>query len=509
MTINPVVMKSAMPHFKLKVLLLLMLCTSHKAHGEVSILARSEARLPNSLGEVITAMEKEGSCTTISPSCLITSRSVTVPQTASLVEALMGSPESVKVAGSSSGFVLAQPDTVSEAAATACACGGSVVFYADPIDLARGEGLFERLAPVMESLVQYGPGTTNAASLVVIVPPGSESDWTKKRLEKVAELFLPTLVARNSISCLQDVFARVVYVTSATEAASLLLESKIPLTDALNQANLAMETSVSGDGIAQLSSAKDLTAARRLGPAARTFLTQAVKQVEQVCRTQQGDPKLVINFGELCDAASQQAIQSLEKAAGESSSVLASSIAGNIRRNFLAELDRELHMFFEEQINQLKLASFDDLKKGLSKLLISPSLANDMNAEAERSIASFRKASEKMVSKRCPSFRIQPSRNEFSRTVKEHVKKRLLTAKASGQYKALPRKGVQVGLHWLLPKPFGNDYRQEPWLVHATDNMVYIPKDKLTDVTPQEVALGDWRRKVVPSPIGNDMLYIQ
>jgi hypothetical protein len=67
-----------------------------------------------------------------------------------------------------------------------------------------------------------------------------------------------------------------------------------------------------------------------------------------------------------------------------------------------------------------------------------------------------------------------------------------------------------LGFHWLLPKPFGNDYRQEPWMVHATDNMVYVPKDKITDVTPEDVKSGgDWRRKIVPSPAGNDMIYMQ
>ena len=57
--------------------------------------------------------------------------------------------------------------------------------------------------------------------------------------------------------------------------------------------------------------------------------------------------------------------------------------------------------------------------------------------------------------------------------------------------------------------PFGNDFRQEPWMVHATDNLVYVPPDKITDVSPEEVAAGDWRNKIVPSPSGNEMLYMQ
>jgi hypothetical protein len=56
---------------------------------------------------------------------------------------------------------------------------------------------------------------------------------------------------------------------------------------------------------------------------------------------------------------------------------------------------------------------------------------------------------------------------------------------------------------------FGNDFRQEPWMVHATDNLVYVPADKITEVSPDEVAAGDWRNKIVPSPSGNEMLEIQ
>jgi len=90
---------------------------------------------------------------------------------------------------------------------------------------------------------------------------------------------------------------------------------------------------------------------------------------------------------------------------------------------------------------------------------------------------------------------------------------RLEAAEASGQFRPVPRKGVTIGMHWLLPKPFGNDYRQEPWMVHATDNLVYVPRrsTKVTDVPAEDVmgGSGDWRDQVVPSPAGRDMLYMQ
>jgi len=35
------------------------------------------------------------------------------------------------------------------------------------------------------------------------------------------------------------------------------------------------------------------------------------------------------------------------------------------------------------------------------------------------------------------------------------------------------------------------------------------PSSKLGDVSPQDVAAGTWRDQLVPSPAGNDMLYMQ
>ena len=83
----------------------------------------------------------------------------------------------------------------------------------------------------------------------------------------------------------------------------------------------------------------------------------------------------------------------------------------------------------------------------------------------------------------------------------EHNADRLKAAKASGQFKPVPRKGVTVGMHWLLPKPFGNNYQQEPHLTRSADDLVYAPVDGLTDVSGSEIRSGDWRRGVVPAPV--------
>jgi hypothetical protein len=186
-------------------------------------------------------------------------------------------------------------------------------------------------------------------------------------------------------------------------------------------------------------------------------------------------------------------------------------VGKQICKNLRADLDAALSDLFQEQLDLLQLAQFEEFKRGLSKLLVSPNLEKDMRETANKSVAAFGAAAKKLVPKSAKSaaWSIQPAKHEFARKCHEHVTSRILNAKASGKFKPLPRKGVTVGLHWLLPKPFGNDFRQEPWMVHATDGMVYIPKDKITDVSPEEVAAGDWRDKIVPSPAGNDMLYMQ
>jgi hypothetical protein len=48
----------------------------------------------------------------------------------------------------------------------------------------------------------------------------------------------------------------------------------------------------------------------------------------------------------------------------------------------------------------------------------------------------------------------------------------LYAARADGKFKPLPRKVFTLGLHWLLTKSFGNDYRQEPWMIHTNDDLM-------------------------------------
>jgi hypothetical protein len=208
-------------------------------------------------------------------------------------------------------------------------------------------------------------------------------------------------------------------------------------------------------------------------------------------------------FGALCDATVQQALAELPKL-----TTTGSVVANRIQQQLQEELYAELGDTFDQQLTALLDAYFESFKAALSNLRISPTLEADSEAVAATKLTDFTKAARDMIAKGS-RWSMASHRNQFQRRMQEYVSARMTAAKASGKYKPVPRKGVTVGMHWLLPKPFGNDFRQEPWMVHATDNLVYVPKDKITNVNPEDVVAGDWRSKIVPSPNSREMIYMQ
>jgi hypothetical protein len=443
-----------------------------------------------SLSTVISDLEADG-VTELGTACFLTSRGVTQSKKAEF----FGTDDVTTTAfGTDSGVCMAlSPSSIPEVASTAVACGGNIVYYANEDDLSRGEGLFDSLGPAMERILNEG---ITSSSLIVV---SSDPATTKAQLEEAASDVLGNLVSPSKkVVLLEDVFDKVLYVTSVDEAMDLVADSEEP-----SQAQAIIAATVASDfwqttpiSLSTAMSAKDLAAARQLGPAARKALDAALETVKLMA----GD-EVVTNFGDLCEAATKRAMEELD---GAASSALASSMIGKqIRDNLKEEITAELGDLCENQLELLKLACFDEFKMDLSKLRISPNLANDMQDVATKSVASFAERSKKMPVSNANA------KASFKAQLKEFCAERILAAQAGGQFKPVPRKGVTIGLHWLLPKPFGNDFRQEPWMVHATDNLVYIPPDKITDVSPDEVAAGDWRNKIVPSPAGNEMLYMQ
>jgi hypothetical protein len=462
-----------------------------------------------SLSTVVSDVEAEG-INEVTMACLITSRGVSNRKRVMLANALVGERNAnattasvVKAVGCTSGLCVAAP-TAEEVAQTARACGGRMAYYADPVDLNRGEGLFDALAPAMEALREN-------ATLLVVVDDADQIEFTKLKLERAAKEFLTQ-------QSLYDTFSSVAYVTLADAHAAIDEDDDTIVTMLPDDARAqvaASATMIGSGGLSQpasswtTTSAENVAAARTLGPAARGQLVQNVRFVRTSASSPDGSLQLVEEFGALCDAAVKQALDAWEDAVVNSpSSLLGCSAAKQIRSNLLNELCGELGDIFDKQLELLQASCFEDFRRILSNLLVSPNLARDMQEQATKSVQAFAKAALKLKAK-SSSWNIAPAKEQYRLQLNEFCSRRVLAAHASGKFRPLPRKGVTVGFHWLLPKPFGNDYRQEPWMVHATDNMVYIPQDKLSDVSPDEVAAGDWRDKIVPCPAGNDMVYTQ
>lgn len=171
----------------------------------------------------------------------------------------------------------------------------------------------------------------------------------------------------------------------------------------------------------------------------------------------------------------------------------------------------DLESQYEEQLKLLHVAAFESFKKSLSQLRLSPNLASDMEKVAADAVRLFADTAKSLLAKDSKSgwTKADSQTSALKKDLKEYVTLRLQTARADGKFRPVPRKGVTMGFHWLLPKPFGNDYRLEPWQVHAKDDLVYVPKDKITDIRKEDVMTGDWRDSIVPCPTANEMMYLK
>eukprot|EP00547_Thalassionema_nitzschioides_P001067 CAMPEP_0194211026 /NCGR_PEP_ID=MMETSP0156-20130528/9242_1 /TAXON_ID=33649 /ORGANISM="Thalassionema nitzschioides, Strain L26-B" /LENGTH=496 /DNA_ID=CAMNT_0038938451 /DNA_START=30 /DNA_END=1520 /DNA_ORIENTATION=- len=472
------------------------------SEGFPKLVSKSTSRLPMSLSSVINDLEAEGAAQ-VARACLVTSRGVTHKRREEILRSIFGLDEfdltafGTKAEHADGGLAIAylnSEDSASDVASTVMACGGTVVFVPSSVDLSRGEGLFDTLAAAMERLLASG---TKSALIVL----AADVESARHQLQAAASFVLPNLIqpkGRRSAQVLEDVFETVDYVSGYNEVAEKLKATKgCEPSEAADAVDATVDL-FAPSAMPSLSN-KDLAAARTLGPAARSALESATNKVQEVLKAS----PLIRNFGDLCDATVNRAMQDVNFSA------LSSARAKQLKLQLQDELYSELGGICDDQLDLLRLASFDAFKKSLSGLRVSPNLAKDMDEVVRKSITEFHKDAKTIIAKGAKTWSTTPAKTSFALKLHEFCSDRLLVARASGQYKPFPRKGVTVGLHWLLPKPFGNDFRQEPWMVHAIDNMVYVPADKVTNITPDEVKDGDWRDKVIPSPSSREMVYSQ
>ena len=517
------------------------------------IVSGSNARLPQSLSSVINDLEAEGA-SQVTTFAFLTSRGVTKSTRSSLLKSLFGitgdgdhdeevvdgsttafgkkmgeehdtDDEEDDNAPASIGVAVANPlpnASVSEVAATVEACGGNIVFVASPEDLSRGEGLFDKLAPAMECVLNQDDedATGNSKTLVVVVEGATtQQDLldAKAKLESAAATMLSNIVqpdSNNRADTLQLIFDSVEYVASSGPVDELLEDIGATCDPATAASNVAKsvykDASSQTTGAGLNGSPLDLAAARKLLPLSRKASQDCLAIVQENSSDEDGEMTLNRNFGALCDAAVKSTLDKFDIQAGKTL-LEKSKVAKTIRSDLEEAIYGDLESQYEEQLKLLHLAAFESFKGSLSQLRLSPNLASDMEKVAADAVKLFADTAKTLRAKKSTAAwpKASPQTFALKKELKEYITLRLQTAKADGKFKPVPRKGVTMGFHWLLPKPFGNDYRLEPWQVHAKDDLVYVPKDKITDVRKEDVLTGDWRDSVVPCPTANEMMYLK
>ena len=443
------------------------------------------AQAPHLLAKVVDSPTKAAPSSTskqaiTSSACWIPSQSVSRKQQEEVLSAFAQHEE----------LLMAKPNNCWDTASAAGDCA-SILYYPDQVDLKRGDGLWNKLGPAIEQILASGKSTNHC--LTVLVDGEASVADVQARLENSAQDLLPYLVSDRPVTSLSDVFARIEYVSSPQQALEMCLQQQ-------QQPGGSKKTAVATTAPKAATTAMtpaNLAAARRLGIDARRRLDETMDTVRAAC-TVEGEMRLVSNFGELCRSALTQA---------QLDTSVRSPVAQQMKDYLHRNLEHSFSDLFEEQLVLLEAASFDAFKQKLSKVIISPNLPADMMKIAHSSVREFAKRASRMAPPGLTLSTIPTA--AFRRRLKEYVRNRTLQARATNKFKPLPRKAISIGMHWLLPKPFGNDYRQDPWMVHATDDLTYVPTQKVTDVNPDQVATGTWRDAIVPLPAGNDMVYMQ
>lgn len=564
---------------------LLSICILSSSSVDAShVVSGTTARLPMSLSTVINDLEAEGA-SYVTTAAFLTSKSVRSASCSKLLRSLFGvsgegdHDEDVEYGSTmafgkklgdddvaddedgGSGVAIACPSniaTVSEVSSTVVACGGTVVYVADPVDLGRGEGLFDSFGPAIERLLaaramaeteegkEAMPYLRNRPSTLIVVFSGVTSNAEiakqKAKFESAASKMLQAIIQpthSKKATKLEDVFGRIEFLSSNEKNVDMYLcpaggkvghpnspSSREPAEVAGSVSDVISAGLVENLGpmvemaakvpvkqaCPRLTSPIDLAAARLLGPIAKKALEDCLATVYK--STGSDGSQLVPEFGALADAAIHRALETYDSTASKHANFKKSPVAKRIRVDLQENLYTELSDIYEVQVSSLKAAAFEAFRGRLNKLRITPNLANEMKEAAATSLAEFTEQAKKLRARAAlPSqsrwTSLSDQISDVRSKLSEHNTDRLRAARASGQFKPIPRKGITVGLHWLLPKPFGNDYRQEPWMTHTADDLVYVPKDGITDVGVGEIKTGEWKKGVVPAVSGSEMMYLK
>jgi len=461
------------------------------------------------------------------------------------------------------GVALAAAETPSEAMSTVMACGNTIVYLCSKTDLERGEGLFHTLAPAIEAIIKnkqqissfstgggealsssagldtnVNQGVEEEPSTLIVILPCSSNDRTEKdllqnKLEKELATILPNLVLGSATNDLKAIFKKIIYLGEDEESTEEILEQLCSPSSTLRRDPTLATSAVATVAKATFTldslflastapsdelslSAETLAATRTLLPLQRAAFETGLDAVKTRTRaddegTSSSSEQLIGNYGQLCDAALKRALDSFDSAASSSSS--SSSTVKRLRNELQESLLTEYEVMYEQQLKELKLAMFEKFRRDLSKIKVSPNLVHSLQEVRTDSAKEFSSILKKIQGSKTSTTSNWSSlgnaaKADFAKSMKEYCHDRLQAAKASGAYRPIPRKGVAIGLHWILPKPFGSDACFQPMAEREyRRNFVYHP-DK-AEVTPDEVKEGSgaWRSKIVPNPAGSDMIF--
>ena len=532
-----------------------------------SIISSSKNRLPMSLSPIISDLEAEG-VSMLSTATFLSSKSVSDSDRKRIFNSLFSSDSSAGAAlddeedvdlhtatsfgkkfdadedHEAIGIVVANPamcssasDSPYEVSSTVLATHGTIIYIVSDVDLIDrdGEGLFHSLAPALECLVrsknqESDEGDVGTTSELIVIFLNEELQSSKDKFLSYVKEMLKTIPSNNLSLTLEDIFGTIEYLTSNTLQSNndvlmhTLVDSKgqlIPSEDALSHVykSIAMEDSSAPRAKKSLST-QDIAALRLLYPLKKTTLDMALGSVQTQTGANLLDDdddsssiQLVPNFGSLLSSALSTSLEQYKQSLSDSYPKIISNspMTQTIQNQIIQEFYSEIEPIYEIQMALLQTSYFELFRKELSKLKLGPMLPADMENVVKTCYDQYFTASKNMLPSNKPHWKSLSSyQTYYHKKLQEYSSERLQAARLSGSYRPLPKKGVQVGMHWLLPKPFGNDYR-----VSASDiyrgTMVY-DKKKIMEIGEDGVNAAeqggpDWRNCVVPVPSGTEMMY--
>ena len=115
-----------------------------------------------------------------------------------------------KAMATSNGMILVQPSTATEAVQLLSSSSSNsnndntdmipsvLLYYPDPMDIQRGEGLMDTLGPVLESILQHP--VSQSSLLYVMIPKEMELEFVQTQMEQAIQSLLPYFILQNNSS---------------------------------------------------------------------------------------------------------------------------------------------------------------------------------------------------------------------------------------------------------------------------------------------------------------------